>query len=179
MYTAWIDRVDAWVVVLALSVAWLCIGLLSGLVAQHLPSGWISEDTWITRERHLERGGRTYERLRIRSWKDRLPESAGVGSDGVSKRHLGGSDGDTLWAFATETRRAEYVHWMNVGAGPAFVVVLPAPVALVVTAAAVVVHLPFVMVQRYNRIRIGRVTARRARRVGRRAGTRPEPGGDR
>ncbi len=114
--------------------------------------------------RGFEDRGHAYDRvLRISHWKDRLPEIGTALGGPRSKRALGTTGSASLAGFQAETRRAEYVHWINIAAGPAFVAVLPALGAAAMTAFAVAVHLPFVLVQRYNRLRISRVLERRAR----------------
>jgi glycosyl-4,4'-diaponeurosporenoate acyltransferase len=156
----------AWV--LALSGAWFAIGLVTGLVANGLPLSAVGRDTWLTRLRGFEREGRSYERwLHINRWKDRLPEAGDTFPGGMSKRHLPGRGTPQLLRFAAETRRAEYVHWANAVAGPAFFLVLPAWAGALMTAFGLAVHLPFVCIQRYNRARIMRTLARRRPNPGR------------
>ncbi len=86
-----------------------------------------------------------------------------------SKARLERRDTETLERFVAETRRAEYVHWVNVGAGPWFFLLLPLWGGAVMTAFGLAVHLPFVCVQRYNRPRFQRVIDRRRASTARRA----------
>ena len=156
-----LDDTPALLAVAILAACWLVIGLGTGLVGHRLPLRCLDHDTWITRARKFERGGRFYESLRIRSWKDRLPEGGATFRDGVSKAHLIGRSDADLERFAAETRRAEYVHWANAAAGPLFAVFLPVWIVVVMTAFGLAVHLPFVAIQRYNRARLQRTLARR------------------
>jgi glycosyl-4,4'-diaponeurosporenoate acyltransferase len=71
----------------------------------------LDHDGLFTRLRAWERGGRVYERLGIRRWKDRLPEFGAVFRGGASKRYIPSRDTPHLARFAAETRRAEIVHW--------------------------------------------------------------------
>lgn len=166
MASGWIQGLQPWVAIAVLSGIWALIGILSGLSVQYLPPTLLSRETWVTRPRQSERDGRAYERyLRVNRWKDRLPEAGTLLGGEHSKRHLNGSDTVDLLAFQAETRRAEYVHWTNIAAGPAFVLILPTWAAVAMTGFAVVVHLPFVIVQRYNRLRLGRILRHRAART--------------
>ena len=141
--------------------AWAAFHSATGYAVHRLPLARLHRDTWLLRERRAERGGRLYERLRIRSWKDRLPEAGGLFAGGMSKRHIRGRDVVSLQRFAAETRRAEYGHWAAMACGPLFVLWNPAMVAAVMVAYGVGVNLPFIAIQRYNRQRVARVLARR------------------
>jgi glycosyl-4,4'-diaponeurosporenoate acyltransferase len=144
------------------SGAWLAIGLVTGWVGHRLPLRLVSRDTWLTRLRARERGGRVYERrLRISRWKDSLPEAGALFRGGFSKRHVLDRSTGHLVRFTAETRRAEYVHWMHIAAASLFFVFVPAWLAALMVVFALLVHLPFVAIQRYNRARLLRTLARR------------------
>lgn len=151
--------------VLVSSVAWAVIGVVSGFVVSRIPVARLDHDNWLTRPRRFEDDGRFYERrLRIRLWKDRLPEAGALFPGGRSKKQLGGRSDAALERFAAETRRAELVHWVNAAAGPLFLVWCPPVIGAVMVVFGPVVHLPFVCIQRSNRAQIERVlAARRAR----------------
>lgn len=148
-------------------VVWTAFGVVTGFVASRLPRGAVDHDTWLTRIRSFEDDGRWYQHhLRINRWKPLLPEAGGLFPGGTSKRHLGGTGDDALAAFAAETRRAELVHWANLVAGPSFLIWCPPAIGASMVAFGVVVHLPFVCIQRSNRGRITAVLRRRGLRVG-------------
>ena len=112
----------------------------------------------------LERGGvagwerGAYERvLRIRRWKDRLPEAGALFAGGVSKRHVRRS---TVDRFVVETRRAELGHWLAMLGGPVSMLWNPPVGDVAMVAYGVLVNAPFVLVQRYNRARALRVIGR-------------------
>jgi glycosyl-4,4'-diaponeurosporenoate acyltransferase len=154
---------DELAVVVSIAV-WVAVGLFTGLVGHALPLSWLDHDTWLTRPRRFERDGRSYQRwLRIRAWKDRVPEQGALFPGGYSKRHLGGRDTPQLQRFAAETRRAELVHWGNLAAGPWFLIWCVPWLGAVMIAFGVVAHLPFILIQRYNRAGIERILARRDR----------------
>ena len=108
--------------------------------------------------RPVERGGRLYERLRIRRWKDRLPEAGALFAGGVSKRRLAAD----LERFAAETRRAEYGHWLAMACAPVFALWNPLMGVVLMATYSVVVNAPFIAIQRYNRQRAQRVLTRRS-----------------
>jgi glycosyl-4,4'-diaponeurosporenoate acyltransferase len=145
--------------------AWAAFHTLTGYAVHRLPLTSLERDTWLLRERPFEQSGRVYERLGIRRWKDRLPEAGALFEGGMSKRRLSGRDEAGLERFAAETRRAEYGHWAAMACGPLFVLWNPPAVAAAMVVYAVGVNSPFLMIQRYNRERIGRLLARRTSRL--------------
>ncbi|MFM7068933.1 MAG: hypothetical protein ACKOYM_05665 [Actinomycetes bacterium] len=155
-----------WTAVAVSVVAWTILGIVSGVAVHALPQQRLDHDTWLTRQRAFEADGRWYERtLRIRRWKDRLPEGGAWLPGGVSKTRLPGRSDADLAGFAAETRRAEIVHWVNLAAGPWFFIWCPPLIGGSMVAFGVIAHTPFICVQRYNRARIAPTTARRSRRA--------------
>lgn len=151
--------------VVASSVAWAVIGVVSGFVMSRVPVARLDHDTWLTRPRRFEDGGRFYERrLRVRLWKERLPELGDLFPGGRSKSRLGGTSDEALRRYAVETRRAEIVHWINAAAGPFFLLWCPPGIGAVMIVFGLVAHLPFVIIQRSNRAQIERVLASRRER---------------
>lgn len=141
----------------------------AGYLAHRLPPGRLAHDGPVLRLRRFEAGGRVYERrLGIRAWKDRIPEAGDLFAGGTSKRTLAtaavGRDA-ALAAFRIEARRAERAHWGSLVVLPLFWIWNP-PIGVALMAVyGVVVNLPFILVQRYNRARIERIVGHRARRA--------------
>lgn len=131
-------------------LVWIAICVVIGWVAGMVPRPWLEADTFVTRIRSFERNGRIYDRVRIRRWKDRLPESNSLGrAQRSNKRSLTGRAG--VPGYIVETRRAEYVHWAILLAGPFFHVWSPSWVARIMTLFGIGFNLPFIAVQRFNR----------------------------
>ncbi|HEX2574723.1 MAG TPA: hypothetical protein VHK88_00150 [Aquihabitans sp.] len=152
--------------ILAANVAlWAVAHAGSGYVAHRLPLDRLQRDGPLLRLRAVERGGRLYERLGIRRWKDRLPEAGALFRDGLSKRSLPGGRAEGLERFAAETRRAERGHWLSLTCLPLFVLWNPPVGVALMVAYGVLVNLPFIAIQRYNRARVQRVLARRRDRL--------------
>jgi glycosyl-4,4'-diaponeurosporenoate acyltransferase len=150
-------------------VAWGAVHASTGYAVHRLPVRALAQDAWWSRLRRFERDGSVYVRvLRVKRWKDRVPEAGGWFPGGVSKARLPDHRRATLERFVVETRRAELGHWLAALAGPVFVLWNPPAVAVVMVCYALAVNAPFIVIQRYNRARAERVL----RRYGARAGTR-------
>ncbi len=143
-------------------LAWGLFHAATGFAAHRLRPDQLDRDGWLLRPRRFEAGGRWYRRrLRIHRWKDRLPEAGDLFAGGVSKRAVPSYDEAGLRLFARETRRAELAHWWCMACGPVFLLWNPPlPAALLVTY-GVLVNLPFIAIQRYNRFRIQALLERR------------------
>ena len=154
-----------WTTVLVDVLAWGLFHAATGYAAYRLDDDRLAHDGWLLRERRFEAGGHWYRRrLWIHRWKDRLPDAGDLFAVGMSKRRLRSYDADGLRLFVHETRRAELAHWWAMACGPVFVLWNPPVAAVLLIAYGVVVNLPFVLIQRYNRARARPLVDRLARR---------------
>ena len=136
--------------------AWGTWSALVGIVGHRRPDRAFATDRWWSRLRSFERGGRWYERrLRVKAWKDRLPEAGALFAGGMSKRSLpaGIDRRAALERLIVATRRAEWVHWVIPMLVPVFLLWNDAWVLAPMAVYAVAANGPCLVVQRYNRAR--------------------------
>ena len=118
-----------------------------------------TEHRW-SRLRSFETGGDFYDdRLRIRRWKDRVPETGGW--FGVSKRQLPGWSTDDLERFALECHRGELTHWAILFAIPFFAIWSSGWALALVIGVGLAASVPFIAICRYNRLRVLAIVERR------------------
>ncbi len=154
-----------WATIAVDVVAWGVFHAGTGYAAHRLGERRLTHDGWWLRPRRFEDGGRFYRRaLRIHRWKDRLPEAGALFDGGISKRELPGRDATGLAVFVRETRRAELAHWWAMACSPLFLLWNPPLASALLVAYGVLVNLPFIVVQRYNRFRLQPLLARLGRR---------------
>lgn len=111
-----------------------------------------------------ERSGRFYERfLRIKKWKDRLPDCGDFFGPGFKKKHLESRDAAYLETFSRETCRAEWAHWMTMAGAPVFLLWNEWWVEPIMIGYALAANLPCILVQRFNRARLERILRPRKR----------------
>jgi glycosyl-4,4'-diaponeurosporenoate acyltransferase len=153
------------IVAVASNIAvWLGWSVAVGYIGHRRPLRSFATDRWWSRLHRLERGGSWYARtLRIKAWKDRLPELGGLFAGGFAKRGAA-RDGEYLERFVSETRRAEWVHWTVFLLWPVFALWNPPWAVAVMFMYATVVNAPCLLVQRYNRARILHALAAMKRR---------------
>ena len=146
-----------WAMVVLDVVVWGSWSALVGLWAHHRPAAAFAGDSRLYRLRDFEDHGRFYERLRIKRWKDRLPEAGALFTGGFSKRSVKTLDRSVFERFVVETRRAEWTHWVIMLATPVFLVWNWWWVELLMIVYALAANLPCLLVQRYNRARLARL----------------------
>lgn len=144
------------IVVAANVLGWPLIHISIGSVAVRLPRSLFEHDNWLTAPRSWEGGGRIYrKRLAIRIWKSKLPDGA-PWLGGMAKKHMMRRSPSLLAELVIETRRAEIAHWSMLGCAPVFFVWNPPWACFIMAAYAIVVNLPCIVAQRFNRINLVR-----------------------
>ena len=139
---------------------WFLWSVGIGYLGHRRPLSAFTRETWWSAPRRFERDGRLYEReLRIKQWKHRLPELGALFDGGFAKRSVA-RDVAFIERFICETRRAEWVHWIALSLWPVFAIWNPPWAVGVMFSYAVVVNVPCLLVQRYNRLRLQRVLTR-------------------
>ncbi len=106
-----------------------------------------------------EKDGKWYQKyLKIKSWKDRLPQR--VPDDGFSKERLETVSEEYLNEFIMETCRGEWIHFANFLLTFAILLIAPHPFKIPLALADMLLHMPYIMIQRYNRFRLVRCRER-------------------
>jgi glycosyl-4,4'-diaponeurosporenoate acyltransferase len=148
-----------WVIVLNVA-GWPALQCCLAWAFTRMPATWFSPGE----ARAWEQDGRFYERVFvIKRWKERLPDAARWFGAGFAKGALAGTIPDYLERFVRETWRGELCHWFALGCAPVFFLWNPWWADLIMAAYAVAAHLPCILAQRYNRLRLRRLLARRSR----------------
>lgn len=137
------------------------LGILSHFVGQALPRTRFSAERFPYRAYEWENGGRVYEKLGIKHWKDKMPDMSRIMPDMVKKRMS--ADVDMLIA---ETCVAECVHlWLIVLSLGIFAFWRGAWAWVFWLAYNILGNVPFILIQRYNRPRLVKLASRRKRRT--------------
>ena len=131
--------------------------LIVGLV---LPRRWFNPDSALFAERKWENGGRVYHRLHISKWKSKLPDMSRYIKSMIAKRLHGSETTDDIRRLIEETCVAEAAHlalmmlslgmfwiWQDIGGA----------ICCLCYAAG---NVPYIIIQRYNRPRLGRMMKR-------------------
>jgi len=147
-------------------IMWLVIHLgVSVSVAKIKPDAFDPE-SWLYRGRSWEREGKIYKAfLGVKKWKRVLPDGAAVFKSGFRKKHLRNQDAVYIHRFIIETCRAELAHWVIFVFSFVFFIWNDWWVGMIMVAYALIVNMPCVIAQRYNRARLKRFEKRCAERT--------------
>lgn len=154
---------DGWALAVDIA-AWGLCHAATGYAAHRLEPHHLARDRGLLRQPAAETPDRYRRWLSIERWKDALPEAGALFAGGISKRALpaGAQRRARLELFMRETRRAELAHWWAMACSPLFILWNRQPAAAILVAYGVLVNLPFIAIQRYNRARIRAILDRPA-----------------
>ncbi|EXJ23195.1 Glycosyl-4,4'-diaponeurosporenoate acyltransferase precursor [Alkalibacterium sp. AK22] len=113
------------------------------------------------KERPFEKNG-TFWRdcFLVHKWKDALPDGASLFRMGYKKKKLPETRKASFQLFIKETKRAELTHWMLILPAPLFFFWNPVWAGWLMIVYALLANVPFILIQRYNRIRLSKVAQR-------------------
>ena len=136
------------------------IGIISNPLGNLLPRTWFRADRFPYRPFAWEQNGKVYEKLRIRAWKDRVPDMSKIIPSMFRKEISPRPTAGSMERLVQETCVAEAVHWA--------LIVLSLPVLKIWKGLGgricyflcILGNLPFIIIQRYNRPRLIRALTR-------------------
>lgn len=115
------------------------------------------------KEKNWEENGRFYTKiLHIKKWKDSLPQH--VGKNGFSKKHLVKTSQlsiEYIQEFIFETCRAEWNHLMCCLYSIIAFLINPLNYAITFSFVSIITNVPFILIQRYNRIRLKKLLSKK------------------
>lgn len=142
------------------------LGILSHFVGQALPRARFSAESFPYRTADWENGGRVYEKLGIKHWKDALPDMSRIMPDMVKKKMTKQSREQGMDVLIAETCVAECVHyWLIVLSLGIFLFWRGVWAVVFWLVYNILGNVPFILIQRYNRPRLVLLEQRRRRRA--------------
>lgn len=134
---------------------WSIIPLGFSLLCQKLPGRFFNCENPLFRPKSFEKKGSLYKSIfKIHVWKAYLPDGAVLSKSGYTKKHLRDFSNENLTLFLEESCRAELGHLLGITPFWVFGFFLP-PIAIpIMLFYALIVNIPCILAQRYNRPRI-------------------------
>ena len=129
----------------------LVLGVAAHFVGEALPDRWLRADRFPCKGYAWEKNGKIYDRLRIRKWKDAMPDMSRVMKDMVPKRVGIAPTSEKMNILVRETCRAELVHWGLCLLAPVIFFFWWNAIGVLLSLLVIFCNLPFIMIQRYNR----------------------------
>lgn len=140
---------------------WPIFQISAALICSKIPERYFSPEGFLFRERKWEKGGAIYETLfKVRKWKRFLPDGGAVTKSGYRKKHLTDYSEENFERFVLESCRAELMHLISILPFWIFGLFAPPIFILYMLIYALIVNLPCIIAQRYNRPRFLKVLKR-------------------
>ena len=139
-------------------LAFIINSIFCTYLGQKLPARLCSINNWLFKERRWERGGNFYERVfKVKLRKTLLPEVGDFVRSVFAKKHLWYFTREYLTKYLMESCRAELTHWIIIFSTFFFSLWNTIAATLDVFWFSVVLNMPYIIIQRYNRPRIRRL----------------------
>jgi len=146
------------------SLFWIIIHMISGYLSHLIPETIYRPSSTLFKPQWWEKNGKIYEKLfLIKRWKDKLPEAGEFFRlHPFNKKHLLSTDPAYLNRFLLETCRAEMAHLLPIVFLPLSFPFNPPIGDSIMALYAFLANIPFIMIQRYNRIRLLRIASKKS-----------------
>jgi glycosyl-4,4'-diaponeurosporenoate acyltransferase len=138
-------------------VLWPTMQVAAAVISRVLPDRLFRYSSGFYRCHTWEKDGNIYNRVfRIRQWKHLLPDGGSIVRGGYAKKHLTDFSQANLAHFLDESCRAEFSHWLAILPFWVFGLLADNWIILYMFLYAVVINMPCILAQRFNRPRIAR-----------------------
>jgi len=140
-------------------------GILGFALGRILPKHWFDPCRFPYKAITAEKDGRFYEYLRVHRWQKALPDASRYFRRIMPPKDLSGDIPKRLPRMLQETCVAELIHWVEGATGFYCVRIWPGMGGVVVALLnLLLLNLPYIIIQRYNRPRLLRLSDRLNRR---------------
>lgn len=151
---------DIWIVALS-TILWVLFQFSAEHISHKVPDRWLSSDNFFFSEKQWEQDGKIYLKIfKVKKWKKYLPDGAGYKKGGYRKKEIHDFCEENLKIFLLESCRAELNHILAITPFWVFGLFAPATIIPYMFIYALLVNIPCIITQRYNRPRIIRTIER-------------------
>ena len=130
------------------------IGIGSHFLGQMLPRTWFHHDRFPFRCFDWEKGGKIYDVLNIRRWKDKLPDASKVAKNMYRKQVDTHANAENLQRLVEESCVAEFIHTLLIILSLGVVHIWEGISGWICWGLCLQGNLPFIFIQRFNRPRL-------------------------
>ena len=144
-----------WLMILSYILLWPLFQVSISLIGNKISDKNFDHNRFWLKTRKWEQDGLFYIKVfKINKWKHLLPDGAKAHKKGFQKKNMQSYDTEYMKAFIAETGRAETIHWFQIIPFWVFGLWSPPFVIWVMLGYALLVNLPCILAQRYNRPRL-------------------------
>lgn len=150
--------ISEWKMVATFFIVWPLLQLTMTMICNCIPLDKFNDNLFLLKTYKWEKEGQIYKKVfKIHRWKHLLPDGAKVHKNGFEKKYLKTYERGYLEEFILQTGRAEISHWLQIFPFWVFGLWCPPYVVWCMLFYAILVNLPCILAQRYNRPRLIRV----------------------
>ena len=133
----------------------ILLSIANTFLSLKFPKSILDYQNWIYKDKKWEDGGEVYQRvLKVRNWKNQLPELSDFLKPIFSRKHIASFDEKHIQKYLLESCRAELTHWGIILSSFLFGIWSSFLETFFMIFLALGLNLPYVIIQRYNRPRI-------------------------
>jgi len=143
-------------------LVWPVLQVTAALICLYLPDRYFSPDSFLFSAHRFEKEGRIYDSVfRVSRWKHLLPDGGAIlKKRSFSKKKLESFSKEYLNRFLVESARGELTHWLAILPFWIFGFFTPPKVVWYMLVYTLLINLPCIIAQRYNRPRIKKLLQR-------------------
>lgn len=130
------------------------IGIAFFLIGRILPKKWFCANRFPYRSFRFEHEGKIYNRLKIRTWQNKVPDMSRIFSGLMPPKKLTYHTLEKLPLLIQETSVAECIHLLLCFAGLYCIRIWNGYGGVVISILYFLGNVPFILIQRYNRPRL-------------------------
>ncbi len=145
----------------------IVLGAVSHFVGESLPRKILKPDSFPFAIFNFEKSGELYRKLRVKKWKDALPDMSKIMKDMIPKKVKFGASSADVTALVYETCIAELTHLFLCIFGlfiPLFWLENSIFAGTILSLIYILCNIPFIIIQRYNRPNLVRLAERLSQR---------------
>ncbi|MDT9024386.1 MULTISPECIES: glycosyl-4,4'-diaponeurosporenoate acyltransferase CrtO family protein [Rossellomorea] len=139
--------------------AWVSIHFVISFLTSRLTNKQLQRLSPLFHPLEMEAGGGIFEFLKIKKWKEYIPDAGRWFRGGVNKNEIGLTSHQGRITFLYELTRAELSHWLQMIPAPFFFILNNGVESWIMFLYGISFNLPLILVQRYNRMRIVKIIA--------------------
>ena len=157
MFENEVCRVNFWRCFVYLSA----VSIIAFFVGRLLPKNWFRPDLFPYRSYKFEKDGKIYDKLNIRKWQNKVPDMGRILPKWMPAKNLSGNYKERLPRMLQETCVAELIHSLLCVTSLYCLKLYPGIGGVIILLLyTVFFNLPFILIQRYNRPRLIKLTRR-------------------
>jgi glycosyl-4,4'-diaponeurosporenoate acyltransferase len=146
------------VTLLLCCVIWPIIQISSAVICLKIPDEKFNPNSFFYGCHKWEKEGKLYAKIfKVNRWKKLLPDGRVILISKLSKHHSSGFSQGNLEKYLVESCRGELSHWISILPFWIFGFIAPGYVVFYMLLYALLVNLPCIIAQRYNRPRVLRI----------------------